>query len=46
MMSVKHPLPTAFKRWAIMCALLLGFPTVAISASDEQTVGELMDLSG
>jgi hypothetical protein len=47
MMFVKHPLPTAsFKRLAIMCALLLGFPTVAISASDEQTVGELMELSG
>lgn len=47
MMSVKHPLPTAsFKRLAILCALLLGFPTVAISASDEQTVGELMELSG
>ena len=47
MISIKQTLLTALsKRLAIMCVLLLGFPTLAISASDEQTVGELMELSG
>lgn len=47
MISIKQTLPTAlFKRLAISFVLLLGFPPLAISATDEQTVGELMELSG
>lgn len=47
MISIKQALPTALpKQLAISFVLLLGFPTVAVSASDEQTVGELMELSG
>jgi hypothetical protein len=47
MTSIKQTLPTALcKRLAILCVLLLGLPALAISASDEQTVGELMELSG
>src|SRR5688572_11410101 len=47
MISIKQTLLTAVStRLAIICVLLLGFPTLAISASDEQTVAELMELSG
>lgn len=47
MISIKQTLPTALsKRLAISFVLLLGFPPLAISATDEQTVGELMELSG
>lgn len=47
MISIKQTLPTALsKRLAISFVLLLGFPPLAISATDEQTVGEVMELSG
>ena len=47
MMSIKHKLPTSlYRHLGLSCILLLGFPTLAVSSSGEQTVGELMELSG
>ena len=47
MISMKRTLRRALSRHLAICfVLLLGLPTLAISASDDQTVGELMELSG
>lgn len=47
MISIKQTLPTSLSRQlTIGLVLVLGWPTLAVSASDEQIVGELMELSG
>jgi Uncharacterized protein conserved in bacteria (DUF2059) len=47
MTSIKHILPALLSRQLIMSAVLVfGFPTFALSLSDEQALGELIELSG